>query len=402
MDEEKQFENVYDEKAYYKLKYHKNKEKYNIFLEMQNKLRKEYSDLMSKHEATKDELLKEKGLRKKFEEKVLQYMKAEHIQDTLAKESSNMVRFQSSQDIDSNARMNIGSVVSNIDNPDDFLRKSSSNVFESSISSSGEAVAERRDSNMNSTNLKERNLKEISNKFDIEKLKQSLTVDFLEYDKDTLAVRRKITTKEEKINKLERLLKGWFDNSETLKKNLDSVINSMTIFNDQFARELDIFEECPDLISLIYTLQSVFTDLTNQFKIFAASMENSFTNQLKNFLTITLGELKETKSSLIKNTDEFQFSSSKFLNTKKSQIKDYHKDTYYSQYKVLEFTRYDYINKINSILMFVKIDLPEKVSLMIYSLLVSNKIIFSAYLDRVTMYLVKLNIMLTQIWRRFQ
>jgi hypothetical protein len=362
--DEKQFDNVYDEVAYYKLKYHKNKEKYNIFLDMQNKLRKEYSELMNKYEVTKDDLAKEKGLRKTYEEKILKYLKAEH----LPKEpTDNLIRIES-QDMENNVRMNIGSNISKLESIDDIIRRSS-NVFDSSLSMEKDNL-DRRDSNLNSTNLKERSLKEISSKYDIEKLMKSLTVDFLDYEKDTLAIRRKITSREEKVAKLEKLLKIWFDNSEVLKKNIDTVINSMTMFNEQFAKELDIFEECPDLISLIYTLQSVFTDLINQFKIFAASMENSFTNQIKTFLNVTLTELKETRLSLIKNTDEFQFASSKFLNTKKSLIKDYNKDSYYSQYRLLEFTRYDYINKINTILLFIKVDLPEKVSLFIYSLLV--------------------------------
>jgi hypothetical protein len=368
MEDEKQFDNVYDEKAYYKLKYHKNKEKYNIFLEMQNKLRKEYSDLVNKYEITKDELTKEKCLRKKYEEKIMSYMKTEHMsQPNDGNPTNNIMRIES-QEIDTNIRMNIGSNISKLDSMGNLARMSSSNVFESSLSSDKDSI-DRRDSNLNSTNLKERTLKEISSKYDTEKLMKSLTVDFLDYEKDTLAIRRKITNREEKVAKLEKLLRIWFDNSEVLKKNIDAVINSMTVFNEQFARELDIFEECPDLISLIYTLQSVFTDLTNQFKIFAASMENSFTNQIKTFLNVTLNELKETRLSLAKNTDEFQFASNKFLNTKKTLIKDYNKDSYYSQYRLLEFTRYDYINKINTILLFIKVDLPEKVSLFIYSLL---------------------------------
>jgi hypothetical protein len=388
MEDEKQFNNIYDEKAYYKLKYHKNKEKYNIFLEMQNKLRKEYSDMAAKYEACKDELFKEKSLRKKFEEKVLSCLKTEHLpigSSCDVRCGDNLIRVES-QDLDTNFRMNIGSNISALNNGggDPDLRKSS-NVFDLSVGScsenniSGHYVVDsnatpsntKRDSYLNSTGLKEKTLKELTNKFDIEKLMKSLTVDFLDFDKDTLAVRRKVTQREDKISKLEKLLKSWFDNSEMLKKNIDTVITSMTSFHDQFAKDLDIFEECPDLISLIYTLQSVFTDLTNQFKIFAASMESSFTNQIKNFLNLNLGELKETKQSLLKVTDEFQFASLKFLATKKNQIKDYNKDTYYSQFRVLEFTRYDYINKINSVLLFIKVDLPEKVSLFIYSLLVN-------------------------------
>lgn len=357
MDENNLFNNNNDKEAFYKMKYFKNKEKYKILKEIQTKLRKDHTDILSDNKRLKEELEIEKSLRKKMEEKVLK---------SLIQENKVAPKFSSDSDYNiinrrgSTERLGIGSVIED----NDIYHKNSGLDSVSSVDRDD-------DSNLNSTCLKEKNLKEITSKFDIEILKKSLTVDFLDYDRDTLAIRRKISVREEKILKLEKLLKTWFDNSEQLKKQIDYLILTLTTFNDQFAKDLEIFEECPDLISLIYTLQSVVSDLINQFKIFAASVENSFTHQIKNFLTITMPEFRETKQSLAKHTDEFNFCSNKYLNTKKVNIKDHTKDAYNSQFRVYEFTRYDFINKINMILIFTKVDLPEKVSLFIYSLMVN-------------------------------
>jgi hypothetical protein len=355
MDENNMFSGNSDEKVYYKMKYFKIKEKYKILAEMQNKLRKDHADLLTDNQRLKEELEIEKSLRKKMEEKVLKSLIHENkVEPKFSSDSEyNFVNRKGSTE-----RLGIGSIL------DEDNNHKNSGI--DSISS----FDRENDSNLNSTCLKEKTLKEITSKFDIDILKKSLTVDFLEYDRDTLAVRRKIFVREDKILKLEKLLKTWFDNSEQLKKQIDYLILSLTNFNDQFAKDLDIFEECPDLISLIYTLQSVVSDLINQFKIFAASVENSFTHQIKNFLTIIMPEFRETKQSLAKHTDEFNFCSNKYLNTKKINIKEHTKDAYNSQFRVFEFTRYDYINKINMILIFTKVDLPEKVSLFIYSLMV--------------------------------
>jgi hypothetical protein len=357
MDDVKVFNNRIDETAFYKMKYFKNKEKLKILLEMQNKLRKEHTELQGNYNKLKEDLDIEKSLRKKIEEKVLKTFKSENTIESKLRSNSeyNVIDRKTS-----NERLGIGSIL----DENELSHHKNSGI--DSISS----FDRDNDSNLNSTCLKEKTLKEITNKFDIDILKKSLIVDFLEYDRDTLAIRRKIIVREDKINKLEKLLKVWFDNSEQLKKQIDYLILSLTTFNDQFAKDLDIFEECPDLISLIYTLQSVVSDLINQFKIFAASIENSFTHQIKNFINIIMPEFRETKQSLAKHTDEFNFCSNKYLNTKKFNIKEHTKDAYNSQFRVYEFTRYDYINKINMILIFTKVDLPEKVSLFIYSLMV--------------------------------
>jgi hypothetical protein len=429
---EKVFENISEEIAYYRTKYKKYKEKFLTYKDLQTKLRQEYSELNNTLENIKDELKSEKTLRKKFEEKVINFMKFEQVKDLekysnynkkpsedvlntgvihdREKESfltdhnlfridlnhfnpkdKNFVSSQKQQFLNNNcSNMQIFPPRESEASIDNFLRsseikKSDSNLNLKSSSISGYdgdlysqksdnigqeeiGLQNKNDTNMTSTNLKERTLKEITNKFDVDKLKRSLTIDFIEYDRDTLVIRRKTVSREDKLSKLEKILKVWIEISENLRKSIDTVTNSMNIFTENFVQEpLDIFEECPDLISLIYTLQSVINDMISQFKIFSVSIENSFILQMKNFLNQSIQELKESKQSLIKHTDDFNYVSSKFLSTKKSYIKESMKDNYMSTYKLLEFTRYDYIWKINQCLLFTKIELPEKISLLIYA-----------------------------------
>lgn len=351
------FNSEKEELIYYKTKYYKNKEKYKTYKNLQDQLRKEHQEITTRYEVAREELAAEKAVRRKFEEKTKDLMKAENI--VINRSPSDQYR------------INVGSDLSRIADNNDFFRQSSNN-FGSSFGRDSEVpdAMIQVDSNMNSSNLKEKNLKEITEKFDVDKLKKSLTVEFLDYEKDSIAIRRRLSVKEEKIIKLEKILKIWIEISGNLKKSTDGFINSLIFLNENLVQDLDVFEECPDLISLIYTLQGVITDITNQFRFFSASIEHSFLNQIKNFLQSNIVDLKETKQSLAKYTDEFNYCSLKFLNTKKSAIKDSMRDSYYSAYKLCEFTRYDYISRINMGLIFTKVDLPEKVSLFIYAFMV--------------------------------
>jgi uncharacterized protein (UPF0305 family) len=229
---------------------------------------------------------------------------------------------------------------------------------------------------MNSTNLKEKANKELTNKFDIVKLKQSLKIEFLDFEKDNLSIRRKVAHKEEKLQKLEKIVKIWHEFGEIVKKNFDNLGGSLNNLNENFLLDVEIFDECPDLISLIYTIQSILGDLATQIKIFSASFENSFLNQIKTFITCHIQEIKEAKSIVAKNQEEINNIANKILNTKKFYMKDSIKENYDSHLKNLEYSRYDYINKINIAFLFTKVDLPEKISLFIYSFMVILLIIY--------------------------
>lgn len=225
--------------------------------------------------------------------------------------------------------------------------------------------------NLNSTNLKEKASKEISKKFDMQKVKNSLKIDFLDFEKDNLNIRRKILMKEDKLQKLEKIIKIWYEQGDQLRKSCEKVGDSLYSMNENFLSDVEIFDECPDLISLIYIVQSIVVDLAQQVKIFSTSLENSFLNQIKTFNTCHIQEIKEAKSIVNKNQDEFNVISGKFLNTKKIHLKEINKENYDSLMKTLEYSRYDYINKINTAFLFTKVDLPEKISLFIYSFVVS-------------------------------
>ena len=178
--------------------------------------------------------------------------------------------------------------------------------------------------------------------------------------------------KEEKLQKLEKIIKIWFDQGELLRKSCDKFSDSLNSMNENFLSDVEIFEECPDLISLIYILQSILTDLSQQVKIFSTNLESSFLNQIKTFNTCHIQEIKEAKSIVNKNQDEFNTISNKFLNSKKSYLKEINRENYDSITKTLEYSRYDYINKINTAFLFTKVDLPEKISLFIYSFMVNK------------------------------
>jgi hypothetical protein len=211
-------------------------------------------------------------------------------------------------------------------------------------------------------------------KFDMEKVRNSLKIDFLDFEKDNINIRRKILMKEEKLQKLEKIIKIWYDQGDQLKKSCDKFGDCLNSMNENLLSDIEIFDECPDLISLIYIVQGILGDLYEQIKIFSTSLENSFLNQIKIFNTCHIQEIKEAKYIVYKNQDEFNLISSKYLATKKTSIKEINKENYDSINKTLEYSRYDYINKINIAFLFTKVDLPEKISLFIYSFTV--KIIF--------------------------
>lgn len=437
------FENSQEEISFYRTKCKKYKEKFLSFVESHKKLRDEFSQLLLEYENLKDQFKSEKALRKKYENKVIEFMKFDQRREikkfsNLDKEENltlenfekiekNLMKTENFQNLEKsnhqmkfeffNNKANENSYRVNIDKVDrvkstgqddlvcrdsmnviDFFRNSSikkepnygkekiSELIETSQnterkqslnsknsnsgSSSFKMSSSIPDSNLNSTILKEKNLKEITEKFDTEKMKKSLTIDFIEYEKDSLGIRRKIISREDKINRLEKILNIWVELTEYLKKSLDNFTYTLSYFNENFIKEpLDIFEECPDLISLIYILQSVVGDISSQHKIFSITLENSFISQIKNFVSQSIPELRENKMSLIKHTDDFSSLSSKFLATKKSNIKDSMKDTYFAQLKMLEFTRYDFVNRINKCLLFTRVDLPEKISLLIWGFL---------------------------------
>ena len=221
-----------------------------------------------------------------------------------------------------------------------------------------------------STALKERSMNNISNKFDLEKLRKSLTIDFLDYERDSLSFKKKIIGKEEQIFKIEKILKQWIELTENFEKVSENFCNVMSVLSNSLISDLEMFDDCPDSISLIYCLNGMINDLISQFRIFIASIQNSFIIPLKEFVSNKFIDLKESRASTSKHAEEFNLYTVKFLAIKKSQIKENQRDSYNLVYRTHEFSKFDYISKVNSILLYMKIDLPEKISLLIYAFLV--------------------------------
>lgn len=336
--------------AYYKLKYQKYKSKYSTLQKNFEKILIEKNNNQIQIEKIKGEIEEEKNLRKILEKKISKYYSS-----CSSGISSFIPIIQSSSTVEcKTSKDNQPVIISNSEQMD--------------VSIDNEEP--KNDSSLTSTSLTTKNTEHIANKFDMNILQKSLTVDFLQYQEDNMVTRKKISSKEEKIGKLERIVKKWLEIGEILKKGIGSMTDAFTTFQEYLgAEELDVFDECPDLISLIYILQNCLSDITNQFKFLSASIDNSFVNQLQLFITHLLFDLNENKLTLIKHSDDLAALEAKLLTSKKSGIKDTQKEHYLSQYKLLELTRCDYINKINSVLLYSKIELPEKVALLIYSLI---------------------------------
>ena len=362
---EKEFNSKNEEAIYYKMKYEKYKTKYTVINNDNMSLINQKNDLLSQIEKLKNELESEKILRKSFQNKY----------SDLLKKQNNIIPINVPIDSNNNNKDN------NINNKNNIRIESKKSIIEQEekldeeINEDNEKIYEQKldiqsDSKLNSSDLKQKLINEMISKFDIDKLSKSLQLDFLEFQKDIISFRRKLYLKETQIIKLEKVIRTWLEISSTLKKGVKVLINSMITFKENLIDEqLEIFDECPDLISLIYVLQNSFNDITNQFEIFLCSIDNTFISQLETFLTHTLVELTETRNSYIKYTEEFLSLESKFLCIEKHQIKEIQKENYLSQYKLREFSKYDYICKINEILLYIKIELPEKIALFIYSLI---------------------------------
>ncbi len=348
--QEKSFDSIHAELSYYKLKYSKYKLNMKLLRESAEKSNKERVEATNQFESSSCELKKEKVLRKNFEEKLEEIIKQDYENKERIKnlEKENQEYLEIIRDyklgIKNDSLKTEETIKDKPNNKQDFMKSS--------------------------TTLKENAMKSISNKFDLEKIRKSLTIDFLEHERDSLQFKKKVQGKEEQLIKIEKILKQWTDLAENFEKVTESFCNVMGVFSNSLISDIEMFEDCPDSISLIYCLNGLMNDLISQYRLFVASIQNSFINPLKDFLVSKFSELRESRVSSIKYAEEFQQQAVKFLATKKHQIKENHRDNYNVIYRTYEFAKYDYISRINSILLYMKIDLPEKISLVIYAFLV--------------------------------
>ena len=197
---EKTFISKEEELAYYKLKYQKYKSKYKTFTNEYNVLVKEKCEVQAELDKTKTELQGEKNLRKILEKKISIYM-------------------TTSNSLYSNF---IPTVQTSVMNDKDI--KVSVNASDSERI---DIEDNKNDSEMTSSSLTSKNTESITNKFDMNIMQKSLTIDFIEYTKDSLNYRKKIQAKEDKINRLEKIINSWLSISHNLKNGLTSLISSM-------------------------------------------------------------------------------------------------------------------------------------------------------------------------------
>ena len=315
---EKNFIYKEEEINYYKLKYEKYKTKYNVILNENKMIVQEKLKLIEELNSLNIKLKSEKLLRKSFEDKINKFI--------IQKE-----------------------IINNQINKEKELKN--------------------KDINLTSSELKQKNENLISSKFDMQSILNSLKIDFIDYGKDSINYYKKLTNKENKINKLEKILKTWVEIGNTLKKGVNVTINSLMTFSENLVLEqMDIFDECPDLISLIYVLQGNINEIINQLKVFVSSLDNFFINDIDNFIHNYINELNETKNNFLKEIEEFDNIKNKFLPLKKVNIKENQKENYNNVYKLKEIAKYEHICQINKILLLIQIDLPEKISLFCWSL----------------------------------
>ena len=346
--ESKTFDSIYAEVSYYKLKFNKYKLNMKVMREASETSYKERLEAVQNCEIISNQLKNEKMLRKNFEEKLLDLIKSDYQN----KEKISKLEMENKEYIDTIRDFKLGIKNEKIIN-EDVIRSMNKQDFMQT-----------------STALKERSMNNISNKFDLEKLRKSLTIDFLDYERDSLSFKKKIIGKEEQIFKIEKILKQWIELTENFEKVSENFCNVMSVLSNSLISDLEMFDDCPDSISLIYCLNGMINDLISQFRIFIASIQNSFIIQLKEFVSNKFIDLKESRASTSKHAEEFNLYTVKFLAIKKSQIKENQRDSYNLVYRTHEFSKFDYISKVNSILLYMKIDLPEKISLLIYAFLV--------------------------------
>ena len=356
LKEHKTFSSQNEELLYYKLKYNKYKTKYITYTQTYLTLLDEKNDLSKQLQSLQTELNSEKTLRKAYQTKIASLIKTQQLQTT-----STPPIITTSISLCSPDEQQPPNDINEVQLDADIVI-----TDESNMNTPYTAI----DSTLTSTSLIQKTQTQITSKFDTNIVSKSLLMDFLTYSKYSLSLQKKIHLRENKVHHLEQIITTWIDNITSIKKQIHLLINSITIFNNNIIpSEISIFEECPDLISLLYITPNVLNDIITQLNFFTCAIDNSFIRQLELFITKTLPQLKDTKNTLLKHINEFNHMESKLLCTKKTYIKQTQKENYNSLYKLIEYTRYDYINMLNCTLLFIKVELPEKVALLLYTLI---------------------------------
>lgn len=235
----------------------------------------------------------------------------------------------------------------------------------------GENIESNKSNNENGENhdflIKNDNFNASYMSFDRNKALNDLQIDFISYSKDSSLLKKKIFQQEEKLNKIEKVIKLWNDSIEQVKKANDVLIEKILVFSDMLLYDIQSFDDCLELLQLLYILNNIMIEVSNEKKLLSLTIENTFIFPLKSLFNANFRVLTEYKSIYKKNHDDFFLISNKFLSTKRTQIKDSIRDSYFQLKKNYEISKFDYISKLNEISIITKVDVPEKICLFIFS-----------------------------------
>lgn len=227
-------------------------------------------------------------------------------------------------------------------------------------------------SNSNPTNMPDCNHNII---FDEDIIKKSLTYEFINYNKDSISLRKLINEKEEKAYNVYILIKVWLNYSKILKKGIESFYKSIELFNKNLLNiENEKFIESPDLLGAVYLLQNSLNNIIEHCKSLMNTIDSLFILQLENYKKNLKQHIKIQRYKLSIKISELINLKSKILSTKLNSHNSSNftssKNNYYSKYKSIEMSKYKYICSLNKILMMKQIELPQLISLLSFSLMI--------------------------------
>ena len=388
----KLFSNISEECNYYKSQYEKYHIQYKSLNISNSQLLKEKNELEISIKKLKSELTNEKNLRTSIENKLCQY--TNNIQNENQNEiKSNSIKNDNQEKLDKE-KLNIEKLdkekldkekLNKEKSNKEILNKEKSNKDKINKDKINKEKLNKDKINKDKINKdkinkeklnkekleKEKSEKEKiknnnSERFDYDLIEDSLSADFIKYSKDSFYLRECLYSKEKKLNKLSEILNSWLSNAKILKEGLDIfgvAVNSFheNLINDQIT---ETFTECPDLINLLFSLQNSLYGISHNCKIFSSSLESMFINQIENLKNNNINNIKTVRKHLSEEIYNFNIFQNKFLNQKKNTLKKSDFTDYVSKFHELELLKFDYFSNINEMLLTIKIDIPEILSIL--------------------------------------
>ena len=211
-------------------------------------------------------------------------------------------------------------------------------------------------------------------KFDENIIKESLSNEFIHYEKDSINFRKLLSLKEKKIYTLYTLLKRWEHYSKILKKGIENFYKALEAFSNNLLHvENDTFNESPDLLGLIYLLQHSLGEVMAHCKSFLTTIDSMFILQIENSKQ-KFQNIRAQRYNLVLKIAELLNVQNKFLSTKKNSYNSNGfkaaKDNYYKKLNTIEICKFEYFCNLNQLLMMTQIEVPQIICLLTFSLMV--------------------------------